>query len=520
MTGIKKLPEEVLAFIGSHLDNKDILAAICSCRLLCKTLRHLLWRELTLPRRTGELLVTSAKVEENAQHVQRLEFRFSLPQDYYSIHYPSLYNITISHFPILDFCDLSYPLPTEDHDQLVCLLISSNPLVRELELCNPYLSPSRELFNALSRLQNPRRLTFFNVDFLRDGTSEFLWQACSLFEELDLGIDKTSYHDILKTLSFPCLKRLTLRLDDDMDADLDESYEGVDPALDEFMDWLIALRQLEALNLQAPYRGYLLPENFISALREKRWPRLESFRLKNVFQSDVVWASMFQWLPPLKEFWFDDCLFDDQGFVRLQENHFKTLRSLNVRQCVSFSSRMALSVLTGCVHLEEFRAPYLLASDLKNGDSANQDWACVGLKYLSLFVAREPDDSESNELVFKQLSRLHQLRKLFLDQWLSSTLSDELKELLTEKGSLQLRLDEGLGHLSTLKRLTTISLEDTEQNMRAEDVEWILKNWTSLKEIVSTLSEDEDTQTELDRMFCESGVSCDTASLFGSFRTN
>ncbi|KAF9906475.1 hypothetical protein EC991_000644 [Linnemannia zychae] len=495
MARIYNLPEEVIALIGTHLDINNLRVAILTCRLLHNALYPLLWRQLSLPPTRSQLL--PAKVEENAHLVRCLVFRFPLAEEFYSIHYRNVYDMSINYYTTRSSHSPRLQTPAEQ-DKLHCLLISSNPQIRDLALLGDIVSPSKVLWDTIaSSLQNPRRMVFRSLRYFPNNTLETFWRTCSLFEELDLKIRGSVYHNVLKTLSFPRLKRLALQLMG--------PYDDLDSGSQDYINWLESLPQLEDLDWQGPLGVIISSSHFISALRRNPWPRLESVTLRCLFGPDNEWANLIQLLPPLKKVRVGSRLIGEQSFARLQENHFKSLRSLDVQGCPLFSSRMVLAVLTECVYLEEFLGSYLLSSDLKNGDSASQDWACVGLKQLKLFIAAEPDDPESSELAFKQLSRLHHLQQLYLDEGLVSLVSEELREELIGKGALQLRLDAGLGHLSALKRLTIISA-DTQKSMRVEDVKWILENFTSLEEIMGVLSLDTAIQLELERILRDSNV--------------
>ncbi|KAF9902839.1 hypothetical protein EC991_004498 [Linnemannia zychae] len=513
MTGITNLPEEVLVLIGTHLDNKNIMAAIQTCRLLHNTLCHLLWRQLNLPLRNGELLLSAAKLKENAHKVHCLTYHHPPPQEHCSIRFPNVYYLKFD-YNSGKICRVRSSRAIPEHDDRDhCLLIKSNPQVRDLTIRNLKSPPSVSFWDTvITYLRRPRRLEFRCFTNIPKDSLESFWRACSLFEELDLKLGDSSYRDILMTRPSLRLRRLSLEVGDCQPPSNTWNFDLKDCLL-----WIRNAASLEALVVHV-YRRHKFPTDvFIEELSKKAWPHLESVRLKNVSESDDVWANIIQLLPPLKVFQIISRLFEEQGLARLQEYHFKTLRNLNVRGCPLFSSRMVLSVLTGCVHLEEFRAPYLYAVDLKSGASSSQDWVCVGLKCLRLHIAGEPNDPESNELVFKQLSRLHQLRQLNLDQLLMFYLPTELIDHLTKKGSLQVRLDTGLGHLSTLRQLATISFDNTHQNMRVEEVEWILENWTSLEEISGPLTDDLDTQAELYKMIRQSGVSYEPGSAYGLF---
>ncbi|KAG0281288.1 hypothetical protein BGZ95_005187 [Linnemannia exigua] len=492
MARIVNLPEEVIALIGTHLDKNTIKAAIRTCWHLYNALLHLLWRQLAIPTRTGRLLPSANNVEENAHRVQCLEFRRPVPQEYYSLHYRNLYSIRISQPP-------ACTIPPDDQDRHHCLLVGSNPQIQDLVFHNMQTPPSIALWDTIiTSLQKPRRLEFRNHILLPKDTLDSFWQACSLFEELDLIIYKVYYGDILETLPFPRLRRLTLDFPDSC------IRRGVD--LEDYLAWVTNLLQLEALTWRVCDSHKFCTDDFITALSEKTWPRLESVKLTGVSEEDDVWSEIIQLLPPLKEYRTNNEKFGEQSFSRLQEHHFGTLRSLNVGGCPLFSSQMALSVLTGCVHLEDFRAPYIYIADLKNGNSTTQDWASVGLKHLKIYIARDPEDPGADELMFKQLSRQTQLRGLHFDQWLTLVLPTKLKESLNKQGAIQLRLDAGLFYLWTLKQLTHISFDETRQAMGVEEIEWILENWTSLKEMAGNLSDDAGAQAVSEGMFTGTDV--------------
>jgi len=58
--------------------------------------------------------------------------------------------------------------------------------------------------------------------------------------------------------------------------------------------------------------------------------------------------------------------------------------------------------------------------------------------------------------------------------------------------SPQLRLDRGLDRLLTLTR--RVNFISTEQDLRREDVEWMMGHWPVLETLSGTFSEDDDTQ--------------------------
>ncbi|KAG0283467.1 hypothetical protein BGZ96_012122 [Linnemannia gamsii] len=495
MARITDLPVEVIALTGIHLDKDAVKHAIRTCWHLYNALNHLLWRQLPLPSRTGRLLLSAAKLQDNAHRIQQLEFRCLVPQEYYSIHYPNVHNLkmNITSLPPL------YTVSPENQHQLHSLLISFNPQFQDLTLRNIECSSSSILWETIyETLQHPKRLEINCIGTIDQNTSDSFWRTCSRFEELNLHVHEIQRCETLPTLMFPDLKLLTL------------SYGGrfrnAAMGTDDFLQWMRNAPNLEALEWNVYHYRYFPKDDLISALAEKAWPRLESFSLLFFPEPDDVWADIIRVLPPLKRFQCNNSQFNNQSFARLQEHHFATLHSLHVRNCGSFSSPMALSVLTNCAHLQEFHAPYIHAVDLRSKNSKGRNWACTGLRCLRLQIFKGKNDTGADKLVFKQLSKLNQLKDLRLHRVTTMVYPKKVQAMLKDAGMLQLRLDAGLSHLSTLNHLTKISFLNTEQEMSAEDLRWMLENWTLLEYMDGVFSKDDDTQAVLGAMISETNI--------------
>ncbi|KAF8948394.1 hypothetical protein BGZ47_005167 [Haplosporangium gracile] len=497
MARITDLPEEVIALVGIHLDKYTIKSAIRTCWHLYNALNHLLWRLLHLPSRTGRLLLSATKIEENAHRIHQLEFRCAVPQEYCSIRFPNVRDITINYSLSGNRSHPTYTVLTEDWDRRVRQLIGLNPQVQDLALYCGKFPVSSAVWNIIfASLQAPKRLKVQSFGVFSDLVDPF-WRACLGFEELHLDVREIDCCNSLSTLMFPCLKRLTMTYS--------SYFRNTAMAVDDYLEWMKNAPNLVALEWSV-YDQYFPTDDLIAALAEKTWPLLESFAVLHRSGPDDEWADIISVLPPLKQFRSDSYQFKDLCFARLQKHQFATLRSLHVRDCTSFSSLMTLTVLSECVHLEELQAPYIYVADLKSGSLTCSGWVCSGLRYLKLQVFRDIDDTRTDELVFKQLSKLDQLRELHLDQEPLMAYPAAVRDILKQKGAIQLRLGAGLSHLSTLKRLTDVSFHYTGQSMAAEDVWWMLENWTSLKKMDGTLSEDDGIQDELAQMIYETNV--------------
>ncbi|KAK3810129.1 MAG: hypothetical protein J3Q66DRAFT_415356 [Benniella sp.] len=101
-----------------------------------------------------------------------------------------------------------------------------------------------------------------------------------------------------------------------------------------------------------------------------------------------------------------------------------------------------------------------------------QPWVCLKLKVLKLGIyADDSTISQIQPLVFDQLSRLTQLQELHV-------------HCRETEGMLDLRLESGLGRLSTLRSLRLLNFGvSTMQMIQQPEVDWMLKHWKSLERI-------------------------------------
>ncbi|KAF9089947.1 hypothetical protein BGX23_006344 [Mortierella sp. AD031] len=201
-------------------------------------------------------------------------------------------------------------------------------------------------------------------------------------------------------------------------------------------------------------------------------------------------ASMIRQLPAFRHFELE-C----NEFKRL----FNTVRTLRMQLCRQFTSRMALDVLLHCVHLEDFETYQISLSDLQ---STLQPWACQGLKRLKVFFASDPDEPGNNTLLFEQLSRLRRLESL--DVGLNTAYGLNGQDI--DERASQWRLDSGISQLSTLTRLERFNFANTKQELREEDVEWMLEHWPLLESIGDDFSSDEETQDRLRALAKQRGI--------------
>lgn len=153
-------------------------------------------------------------------------------------------------------------------------------------------------------------------------------------------------------------------------------------------------------------------------------------------------------------------------FATILQPHFMNLRVLDVLPDKTIKSRIAQDVMSSCPFLEKLVVPCVDAYVVVEG----KPWVCLRLKILHLTFCFDPPSTVSSlqPLVFDQLSKLSRL-----EEW-------SINWQPVYAGSVDLRMECGLGKLSTLQQLHTVTLCNVVEKMRHQDVDWILKHWKSL----------------------------------------
>ncbi|KAK3823255.1 MAG: hypothetical protein J3Q66DRAFT_331260 [Benniella sp.] len=169
-------------------------------------------------------------------------------------------------------------------------------------------------------------------------------------------------------------------------------------------------------------------------------------------------------------------------FASLLQPHFSNLRDLVVKTEECIASPLAQVVMSSCPMLESLCAPFVDAHVVTEG----KPWVCSNLKALVLRLCFSSASSVSHlqPLVFDRLSKLTRLQDLCM----AGGFEDEGPDL--QHGVVDLRIDYGLGKLSTLRRLYAFTIWQMDQRMGDPEVDWILEHWRSLTIFTGSLNTD------------------------------
>ncbi|KAI8348143.1 hypothetical protein B0O80DRAFT_463819 [Mortierella sp. GBAus27b] len=237
---------------------------------------------------------------------------------------------------------------------------------------------------------------------------------------------------------------------------------------------------------------------FLRSLDAKTWPNLHRLNIQGAVEEDTF-VKTIQGIERITHL---TALCAYSSFaptsMAMLRQHFVNLRGLDLKWTgnnVMFP--MAQEILSSCPLLESFSSTWIDATLVASGNP----WVCLGLQRLELSFSFTPSTiCLVQPLVFEQLSRLKRLRHLRL--WKCDDASNKKVEF---QEAVDLRLENGLNKLSTLRGLQTIDWGMTKQKMGEKEVNWIIEHWKSLERIRGRL----DTSVyKVDKALCLRLISC------------
>ncbi|KAF9139912.1 hypothetical protein BGX30_007327 [Mortierella sp. GBA39] len=471
MARFTDLPPEVLALIGNLLPTGAVIkSVVLISRWAHQHFGHLLWRHIRIrpkhPDTDTDDTELANLLTNHFTSVRSLQLEGEIHEKYYDITFPGL--LTFRH---------DYPEGNPRHNKakvastILSNFIQRHPTIEDVTIRTTGLFLNDEFWVTISdTLHNPKRLKLKGTlggqgrmrSIIGEGGPAF-WRALSLFEEVTYyGRDQS---ESIKSLDMDCsrLKRLDLTT-------TDYTRKGV-----HLWSWMQGCRNLTRLHWSEP-----IPIRDGATMTVlPAWPLLEDFQVHSGRGSEEELADVIlRHLPPLKHLKLEGGPFGRACFSRLRDRHFETLRTLSLTGPCSMTSRMALDVLLNCATLEVLEVAYIAIEDLRE---TPQPWACRGLRRFHGTV--ESSYKGMHTLFFEQLSRLQLLEEVDLN-------GDMMVHYVDLKGysSPRWRLDSGLGLLSTVTRLKKLDLHGYTQDLRQEDVEWMLNQWPLLERLSGGLS--------------------------------
>ncbi|KAK3810284.1 MAG: hypothetical protein J3Q66DRAFT_391404 [Benniella sp.] len=221
------------------------------------------------------------------------------------------------------------------------------------------------------------------------------------------------------------------------------------------------------------------------------WPHLSELILGGIGFTDAQLAQVIGAMQDLKTLSVRHCKVGS-SFLKALRPHSQTLTTLSMTFCEVSMPSLVPEIMASFPHLESLYAEAVTSQDFIDGPP----WVCEhSLKVLGIEVSFSLNQgADYQRQVLQRISRLANLKGLLLD-----------RGRRIEKG-LDLRLENGLEQLATLKRLEKIEVHYRMEPFSECDVEWMINNWKSLKEVARYFRQKN--KEELLSMFTAAGIKC------------
>ncbi|KAF9364657.1 hypothetical protein BGX34_000828 [Mortierella sp. NVP85] len=260
-------------------------------------------------------------------------------------------------------------------------------------------------------------------------------------------------------------------------------------------------------------RNETCPASDISGLFKTYCPLVEQLDLTYVSLMDEHFSEILYGCHRLLSLRFRESNFGELAFQSLSR-HFASLEKLDLGYSTGLTSTMIQQIMTSCPRLTTFYGTTLDASDILGDimdenamevDTQEQprDWVCTNLRFLTISICGlEGKPLVWHRKVLQQLARLDKLDTL-------SLCASAIPPLTSPKvrDGLNLKLEAGLDHLSSLKRLVVFHFEGIWQQMEEQDVRWMAEAWPKLERVMGRLHHDRMKQQRLSQILKDRGIS-------------
>ncbi|KAG0243765.1 hypothetical protein B0O80DRAFT_463821 [Mortierella sp. GBAus27b] len=333
-------------------------------------------------------------------------------------------------------------------------LIISHPSITSLKLTRSKSGRELGIWTQLLEFRHLKALRLYCIEIGERDTDAF-WQLCTRLERMQimrLWVKLSS----LSSMEFPNIKDL--------------EWENVDRRHVDFsIEFMKRCPGITSL------RCCSWPE-FIPLLAANTWPNLHSLTVysttNSISEEDLI--KILGSMQRITRLNLNCCPSDfTPAATALLHQHFASLREIRlIWNTGSSTLSMAQEILSSCPLLECLVAPQINASVIAKG----RPWVCLGLRKLSLSIAFDPSTNHLVQpIVIDQILRLKWLVELCI--W---NLSDAIADFLR---AIDLRLENGLGKLSTLRALEQLDWGKTTQRMCDQEIDWMLEHWKCLDKV-------------------------------------
>ncbi|KAI8348086.1 hypothetical protein B0O80DRAFT_429803 [Mortierella sp. GBAus27b] len=467
---------EIVGVIASHVPWSSLPACARVSKTWHQVFTPFLWRAISLHKHSETAIYT------HRHHVRTLHTSF-LPQELKACRFPNLKSLTAT------VGIRSGSKQEAEEDKELAEFILGHPSVKHL--CIHWLNLESTFWDGLLDFRNLREFSVSDIDIEQEDMDKF-WKLCTQLEKLTISQDGRITRGNLTSMEFTHIRELRLR----------EIYNQ-----DDSLQLEIAKRCPGLTSISWDSYEYSPFNEFSWLVSEKLWPNLESVSVKSeqgygqdggYVLDDGDLSRIIGGMKQISSLCVVDTVgsFEPEWFQSLQR-HFSGLKTLEIDNTTQVTSSMVQEIMSSCPLLEELKVPRIEASDIVSG----KPWICVRLRVLKTnlrFTSCILADAQP--LVFDQLSKLTQVEVLHFDSFEGYSRTKSSATALRLK--LDLRLEMGLGKLSTLQVLRDIHFQGIEQMMGEKDIEWMLEHWKCLSRVYGVLNnESREANEALGEMF-------------------
>ncbi|KAF9917877.1 hypothetical protein BX616_011016 [Lobosporangium transversale] len=452
---------ELCGRIARYLSMQDAINCVQVCKEWNTIFINVIWYTIEVDVETNSKLPDQEALAKHFQFIRNLILRNS-SLDLIPSSCPNLRSLSIERVSCLQANIL------RGKQQLIAL-----------ELKSVELDDASVLWKLVaSELHQLRELYLIVADIDQDSIEHF-WMVCSRLCTLQLRrVELSRGPD--SALDFPQMRSMKIGV-----------LIGLN--LEDYRDWFSNCPNLT--HLQWAHRTtFPLSTMSVHVVRES-WSLLQSLDLHHAIISDKDLAMIVEGMRKVTELFATVAGIGPYTFSALRP-HFAGLEALSYPLSHHTRShlggdvtcRMINEVLTSCPKLRQLAVGALRPEDLLSKNE--QPWVCTSLSVLNFQIGfPRISDPALHHAIFAQLSRLHSLEFLGITGPGNSDAEN--------RQSLDFRLSMGLSQLATLTRLKHILLEDAEQNMELEDLQWLFENLRGLQEVSGRLNMDDNKEREL-----------------------
>ncbi|KAF9190675.1 hypothetical protein BGZ51_008317 [Haplosporangium sp. Z 767] len=496
MTRALHLPE-ILSTISEHLDRDDLTVCVRVCRRFYNAFISLIWDDIILDEAMPFLLMEPAILRAHAEYVHELRISGAIDVEYYDIYFENLRCLAVDAVnEPLNIPKVSTDSYNDDNEhRFLASFIRQHATIERLFLCEIYNQDLPYSFWGDIRFRNPKVLTLGELT-VNNGFVDYFWWTCARFEELNFYGMTLPLHNMPSRLCFQDAKKLSLSLTSSSDTEQPHNNSGVL----EQLELIKKFPELETLSWSLRGANQRFPaQEFQWSIKNGVWSKLESLCLYGDWSDCTRGFEEVQEVPSsLKALKVVNYWIQPPVFSRVLDQISMTVVSLILQSVYGYTSAMAQDIMTRCPCLKVLKLTFVSIEDIVQ--SPSRPWVCTQLEVLQITLVKSNGTPLAwEQLVFERLSRLTRLKSLVLYSYTSKDYPypPAVRQAIDEGRTLDLRLEVGLGALSTLTELELLEWGPNLQMMGMEEVEWMLMHWKKLSAVRGKVSGDPDRNQEL-----------------------